>query len=315
MNIPNSIPYVLASLILAPLANAQTTWIGATDSAFADGSNWSDGTPNSEGNDGFITSTGPSVSIDNTFSANVTQSGNTVTWDVTAAKNFTDGVYNLNGGTFDLATSNILILNGSTFNVAGGAFTASVGSGAIRMIGASQLNIYNTVNMPSTTNNQRDGSVLIDGASATFGTYLFALNGEVDPQLMIQNGGSLNVSMLQYGANPGTGYGQVTMGSGVNSIVAGDTTGRFTEFDFDFALDSVGSSITVSGTSAPSEATWISQWEAGKLTIAGSNAGTFGDYFTYSGETLTLTAVPEPGTYALLLAIGVLGFAIRQRRR
>ncbi|WP_309398661.1 PEP-CTERM sorting domain-containing protein [Cerasicoccus maritimus] len=308
-------PLLVCALALPSIAFAQTTWTGATDSVFSTSTNWTAGTPDISGNDGFITGTGPAVSIDNSFSSNVTQTGNTVTWDVTAAKNFSGGVYNLNGGTFDLATSNIFILNGSTMNVDGGSFTASVGAGSIRFVGtAATLNIYSTVSMPLTTNNQRDGSMLIDGVTATFGTYLYALNGVVNPLLTIQNGGTLDVSLLQYGANPDTGYGQITMGSGVNSIVAANTTGRFTEFNFDFEADSVGSSITVAGASAPDEATWISQWAAGKLTVAGSNSGDFADYFTFSGDTLTLTSVPEPGMYALFLSLGILGCVIRRRQ-
>lgn len=46
------------------------------------------------------------------------------------------------------------------------------------------------------------------------------------------------------------------------------------------------------------------------LTLAGTPSG----QAAYSGE-LTVTAVPEPGTYALLLAgLGVMGFVARRRK-
>ncbi|MGE9292620.1 MAG: hypothetical protein ACQKBW_03325, partial [Puniceicoccales bacterium] len=230
------------------------------------------------------------------------------------------GTFNVSDNRFALRGGNMVINGGSltqTINTTAEAFRIEREESTLTIMSNVDFGIANIA--------QRNGSIAIDGASLTTGSLNFAINttyGTGYPSLSLNNGASLTLTTagggtgtLTYGANDLTYYGQVSIGSGVNTLTAAATTNRFQNFNFDFATDSIGSSIAVSGSL---DATgWENQWIAGHLTIAGSNSGTFGDYFSVSGNTLTLNAapIPEPSAFYYLTGIAFLAVLIRRRKQ
>lgn len=159
----------------------------------------------------------------------------------------------------------------------------------------------------TTINIETGGTMTWAGASGN-GTRLFLGNQSAGSTGIINlNGGTFagaNLTEFVFGRNTATGlfnitagtaeFGNLTLGSGTSII--------------DFTSGSTGS-LTVTGYD---QTAYETLWNAGNLTSAGSNTGTFAENFSVTGATITAVAVPEPSSSALL---GLGGLALIMRRR
>lgn len=299
------------------IALSATLWEGDSDSSWFTLANWSNGVP-SDGNIGTVTAGTPfAPTVDgNNVNSFVNQTGNTVTLSNGGVPvRFNDGTWTLSGGTIDLqddlrinSGSANLVIDGGDLTDSGLANQLQIYSGA----GSIQF-LSGSVNLSSTNIVHREGLLLIDDAAFTANTYTFAFNGtNPEPQIRLSNGGTLNLSSFDYGANPATGYGQITFDGSASHLIAADWNGKAVELNFDFVSSSSGSTITVNSTNAFDATAWEAQYAAGKLTVDGSApAGEFDTFFSVDGGTLTF--IPEPGSMGLLAA-GAALIGIRRRK-
>lgn len=304
------------SLAAASVLHAQTTWTGAVDSEFLTAGNWSNGAPNNSTNLGTISSGTVTWTTGNANGRHITQNGGAVSVNTTTSLTLQNGgagqsTYNLNGGTFDISNTGRLNLgDGGTLNVNGGGLT-STGGGVLWL---NHANALVNINQNLTTSVQifnRLGVFTVDGAAFQIGDFTLGSNAS-SAFLALKGGASMNVttSFQSVGATK-----SVSFADGANAFSAaawgGSGLGTTT---FDFASSGSGSSITITS-GAWDAAAWEAKWTGGLLTVDGGNAGNFADFFTVSGNTLTYAAVPEPGSFALIGAMGALAFAGMRRHR
>jgi hypothetical protein len=316
-----------AIFTLGATAFAQTVWTGAVNNSVGNTNNWTNGLPTSESNPGTIASGTP------TFSSNlngyrVTQTGGAVQ-QTGIPKSMSNGFYNLQGGSLDLAGNGLQIASNFSFTVEGGSFTRSLAGAGFALSITTTSSSFNvlggSVNLGSGNILNQDGSMVISSATVTTGSYQFTFgaNDTFSPTLTFQNGGSLIVTddtggsgVFSYESTATADIGQINFASGA-SLLSADSWTEATEFNFDFVTGAEGSRIVI-GTGYFTEAEWIDQWTAGRLTVDSSNSGSFEDYFTVADGTLTFTGlseIPEPGSCALLAGIAALGLVALQRRR
>ncbi len=269
-------------------------------------------------------------------SAALTNAANLI-WDGSTDNNWNDGsnwdlgsVPNLDGT--DVAT----IANGDTVN-----YPANV-LGDINIRPGSELTISGGSTLQQTQTNWTQingGAMTVDGGlfeRTAGGNLVLGFQANTTSTLAVTNGGMVEiVGELWFGHNLNTGNqvvtstlngGNITTG-GVVGIWFWDTDSPGNSFTLDFIPGAV-STISVADrigrrNSAGSDNTvaWETLWNEGILTVNGSSAGTFSDFFTTSGTsaadatpyTLTFTGVPEPSRGLLLLLGGLLALARRHR--
>ncbi|WP_269538674.1 PEP-CTERM sorting domain-containing protein [Cerasicoccus fimbriatus] len=304
-----------AILLFAVSASAQTNWTGSINNDFSTAGNWDNGLPDNATNPGIITSGTPTydaITNGNLSSTNIIQSGGTASFFTDNQVTFqNDSVWDLNGGTIDISGTGRLSLGGTaTLNVNGGNLTSS--GGGIFWVNSSNANLSILQDLnTSVILSQRTGNVLIDNSTLTIGTYNFSNNTSL-AALTLQNGGTLNATTIfDYAGGNNTNQGQITFTNGANSLQAA-AWDRPAEMQFDFTSTAVGSTITIT-TGFYNQTEWETKWTDGELTVDGANLGSFSDYFTVSGDTLTM--VPEPSTYALLGGLMAIGLALLRRRK
>lgn len=299
------------SLAAASVLHAQTTWTGATDNDFGTAGNWSNGTPNNSTNPGTISGGTPS-STSNINGVNITQSGGTFSYSGTLQSGTT---WNLNGGVFDISTTNRFNLGTSTtLNVNGGNLTSTGGGQFWVNSDSAAVNILSNLTT-SALIWQRLGTFTIDNSTLQIGTFQFANNTSA-ASLTLQNGATLNATTsLTYGGGINTDQGQITFTNGANTLTAAAWS-KQDDFQFDFTSTATGSTISIAS-GFYDQSAWEARWSAGELTVDGTNIGAFGDYFTVAGNTLTFvgSTIPEPSSFALIGAVGALAFAGARRRR
>ena len=164
----------------------------------------------------------------------------------------------------------------------------------------------------NTTIDVSNGSFIAQGLDN-----FFLGNSSGDSNVFTVTGGSvLFDSNLGIGRDESTGNLLTISGGTVNitGTLSFDVPGNVNDLDdaadgtLDFTAGSTGS-LTVTGLDA---AAYEAFYDAGDLTFAGANTETFSDVFQVSGNTLSLVAVPEPSSTALL---GLGGLALILRRR
>lgn len=302
---------------------AATTWIGGTlgdENNYYNSENWSSNLP-SVANPGTISSGTPgadgSLDVTNNNGEYITiETGGTLVTATAATTRFQNfSTINLNGGTLSIGSGNTFQLGGDTdLNLNGGLVTSSSGTATMWTNSTSAaININSTTTFTGVDLWHRLGSVTIDNSTLTLGTYDF-VQGSNDAFLTLQNGSTLHATtQFDYAGNPSFTMGQISFGNGANSLRAA-TWNDPENMNFDFAPNAVGSTIVIdSGFYDLSE--WQTKWGDGTLTVDGANTGNFSDYFSVSGNTLTLAAVPEPSSFALLGGILSLAIAAVLRRK
>jgi autotransporter-associated beta strand protein len=270
-----------------------------------------------------------------TLTTNGTSHNNLAAWDIQAGTVVfantsgygADRGVAINGGTLKLSGSNSdLVNNGQSFVVNTGVFDLNGKSEAVASIGGSGGFIRNS--LVSTTS-----TLYVGGGNA--GTSSASYAG------VIENGsGTLAVTKEGSGTQTLTGANTFTGGLTVSAgAVATDTTGTFGAGNVNVVASAVltfgnntsiidtatltfasTSTINLNFTGAETVGSVFNSvtstaLAAGTYDAAGLNAY-FGGISAFTGTgSITVSAVPEPATYAAMAGLGVLGLAAFRRRR
>lgn len=193
--------------------------------------------------------------------------------------------------------------------------------------GGSGLGAVNTVlTITSPANSTfESGAVGIDGSGNQF------MTGDTQAQTMARTIGSLGVTSASdlrvvFNASEPAG-GSITLDDLVLNIYSASgsvlfTSAAFTPVSFDSTNTGTGNSGFVFGLSATDAASAQSLafgtgFEGNYIGLSAAASDATGGLETfYVANSATVTPVPEPGTYAMLLAgLGVMGFVARRSRK
>ncbi|MGE9295864.1 MAG: PEP-CTERM sorting domain-containing protein [Puniceicoccales bacterium] len=306
------------------VVSADTTWEGdvvGDEDNYYNVNNWSNGLPNNVDNPGTIDSGTPGadgsldVTNNNGEYLNVVTGGTLVTATVTTTRFQNFSTVNVNGGTLSVGNGQTLQLGGDTaLNLNGGLVTSSSGTATIWTNSSSAvINVNSATTFSGVNIWNRLGTVNIDNTTLTLGTYDF-VQGSNDAFLNLQNGATLHATTeFDYAGNSAFTHGLITLTNGVNTFRAAAWDNP-ENLQFNFTSTALNSTIVIDA-GFFDETEWAAKWADGTLTFDGGNVGSFGDYFTVAGDTLTLTSVPEPSTYALIGGILALALVMTRRRK
>jgi hypothetical protein len=304
-------PIAACALVVscAPFASAATVFNNAdgANEFISTTGNWNNGLP-TDANPG-------TIAIDAEFDSNLSHSGYNVlhtagtiargaglaafklgsgtTWVVDGAgvgyntRGVSVGVgssFTLNQGTADLTN------NSRDTSVSGAGASIEVNDGVL-LVGRDM--IVNT-----------DGSFTVNGGTVTIADEFYTQGFSSSPLGFFFNGGSTTAKNFHVDKPATATFGGSTAGS------LELTFGLDADANSDITLDWLGGSLmelTVAGTD---QAFYEGLFTGGDLLFEGSGAGSFGDNFQVSGETLSL--IPEPSSLALL---GLGGLCVLRRRR
>ena len=159
-------------------------------------------------------------------------------------------------------------------------------------------------------------AVFVAGAIAALATSAFANDVNTDADIM---NGTSGFTITHFNSNPFTDTITFANMSNVFASASIVTVSLGAGQNIDFTSAMLGTTALTLVTNGPAEFGFVGS--AGPftgdivLTVMGTtDAGAGGKNATYSG-TLNVTPVPEPETYALMLAgLGAIGFMARRRR-
>jgi autotransporter-associated beta strand protein len=261
-----------------------------------------------------------------TIASNSTTLGRTITNAVQFNGDLTTGISTNTGlitlsGTTTLSTGNHTI----TASFANATLSGQVtGVGGLTKDGAGTLTLSNAANDYT-------------GATAVTGGTLFLSGSLASTAIAVGNGATFNFN--KSGTNGLTKNFTLTegaslIGSGTNSFASSGTTTVAADLSDGFTAITLGTfaksgilSFDLTNIQAGTYSLFTGTTPTGSFTsvvgtgfnVVSNFAGTVGafDYsFANSGNILTITAsaVPEPATYAALVGLGILGFAVYRRR-
>lgn len=197
----------------------------------------------------------------------------------------------------------------STVNVSGGTLTV----GGNLSEGAGAANITSTVNLSGGTLDMTKGNVVVDAFNFTGGTLknVASFTGNLNAQ---------NAATLGFDAIDGTFTAMTLAGSltlGANSNLSLSLANGFTPVSGFTLIDNDGTGDSIAGTFATINGGAFGGGNSFSLT---NNTGTYNFTLNYAGGdgndlVATLTAVPEPSTYAVLVGAMAVGFSVWRRRR
>ena len=207
----------------------------------------------------------------------------------------------------DLRTQNLVI---DAFN--GGGVVRFTTGGIIAQSTTTTIDIQAGIFSGSSDGNNFFGNndtgnhtFTISGGVVEFDGNLGIARDEATALLTISGGafivdGTLSIDVLN-GSNAGTeGDGTINFTTGSTGTL---TAGRI----------QTDGSISATGGVTADAAAYEALFTSGDLTFEGVNTGVFSEIFQVNGNTLSLVAVPEPSSLALL-GFGVVGLVARRRK-
>ena len=216
---------------------------------------------------------------------------------------------------YDSASNfNILMRNGASLAISANLKTVgtwNLGITGVTDVGVTQTAgtvVGRTLNLGATNANTFDASYSISGGAARFTTAVnVAQNGVFDIA-----GDSATLA--------GSGAFSITDGGELSYTLAADGVSAIGVTSFDIgsgALLSIDASSYTAGQGTVTLANFTSNtgtFDLGNIAITGLEAGLSGS-ISYTGTTMDLVVIPEPGSYALLGGLLALGFVMVRHRR
>lgn len=275
---------VLAALLLAPFAFAQSTWNGGTSTNWGDAANWSAGVPTAT-TDAVISgsaATMPTLNVAATCQSLTIQTGATLSG---AGQTLTVNGNWINNGTYTAGTSTVVIGGATDSTIAGTSTTSfwmlhiSKVSLAVRVTLEANINVNSTGN-PSM--NIIAGTFVTNGRNATIGGTLSS-SGSSSSEFSVTVGGIVNLSSINQN-NPGLAF--LSVYGGTLNI-----SGTHTIFNAGPRSDVFGGNVNYTGTGVNLSLStnnvsygWFAS--GGNISFAGNITSSIACYFYASGTSI-----------------------------